>query len=185
MSNGKGLSTVLAEWAQVASALVGVAALLAAVFVGQRTVEQGELQRQEAMTQQTLQFFASFNSADMLQTRELLDNEDWCVRYGYRPPDPGYQSQVTAAHIVSFVDFFDAVDKSCPPASGPNTACDREFAEGLFRPYAADLYDNLSKDILERREQRGDSNFGAGMASLANDQAPLEQVVARYAQECR
>lgn len=189
MAERESLSTQMAAWAQVVSALVGFIAAVAAVIVGLRTLDQGEKQRHEAQTQQTLQFFASFNAADMLETRELLDNEDWCARYNYVPA-PNYVSEVKGAHIVSIVDFFDAVNNSCPPENetaddeNADTVCDRAFAESLFSPYAKDLYDNLSRDILERRQQRGSNNFGSGMAVLAGEaNMPLEDVVARYAQD--
>jgi hypothetical protein len=179
MPERESASVVVAAWAQVASAVVGLLAAGAAVAVGMLTLQQGEKQRQEARTQQALQFFATFNSREMLETRELLENEDWCGRYRYRPPLlPDYQSPVTASHIVSLVDFFDLVHNSC----GPDKLCDRNFAEQLFSPYAARLYENLSKEISDRRSQRG-ARFGEGMAILAGETAPLEEVVARHRSE--
>jgi hypothetical protein len=189
MADRGGVSTIMAEWAQVVSALVGAVAAVAAVVVGLQTIKQGEQQNEEARTQQTLEFFATFNTPNMLRARELLDNEDWCSRYGYFT-NPDYQSAaigtdvLSSQHIVSVVDFFDAIHNSCPPneAEEDGGLCDRRLAERLFSAYAADLYDNLSKAIFERRRQRGDT-FGEGMASLAGEQAPLEEVVARFAQE--
>jgi hypothetical protein len=179
MAERESTSMVMAAWGQVISAMVGIVAAVVAAWIGWMTIQQSEEQGREARTQRALEFFATFNSPAMLQTRELLENEDWCARYRYRPPLlPDYQSPVTASHIVSFVDFFDLVDTSC----GPGKVCDRDFAVQLFSPYAVRMYDNLSKEIHDRRQQRGE-RFGQGMANLSNNSAPLPEVVERYARE--
>lgn len=198
MAERESLSSLAAAWAQVVSALVGVVAAGAAFLVGAQSLEQGDKQEEEARKQQTLQFFATFNSANMLQTREALDNEDWCVRYGYHRETPA-DDAVSGSQIVSIVDFFDAVHNSCPPSdqsqrrrgflermtSTDDTEqglCDRTFAEQLFSPYAADLFDDVAEDILEKRERRGES-YGEGMRQLAHISESAEEVAANYARE--
>jgi hypothetical protein len=180
MAERESLSNVAAAWSQVVSAMVGAVAAVVAGVVGIQSIEQGKQQNEEAKTQQTLQFFATFNAQTMLTTRELLGNEDWCARYGYVQSE-SYEPAVTLAHIVSVVDFFDAVHNSCTKQS----LCNQTFADELFSPYAVDFYDDLSKTILDRRTERGDS-FGEGIAALAHETAPIEDVVARYARDsCR
>jgi hypothetical protein len=179
MAERESLTNVVAAWAQVVSALVGAVAAIAAGVIGVQTIELGRQQNEEAKTQQTLQFFATFNAQTMLTTRELLGNEDWCARYGYVASET-YQPEVPRAHIVSVVDFFDAVHNSC----NDQGLCNATFADELFSPYAVDFYDELSKVILEQRAERGDQ-FGEGIAALAHNPAPIEDVVATYAaQSC-
>lgn len=198
MAERESLSSLAAAWAQVVSALVGVVAAGAAFFVGAQSIEQGDKQEEEARKQQTLQFFATFNSSNMLQTREALDNEDWCARYGYARPLPDAQA-VGGSQIVSIVDFFDAIHNSCPPSDqtprrrgflerltstddADQGLCDRTFAEQLFTPYAADLFDNVAGDIMETRKHRGE-NYGEGMRQLAHISESTEEVAARYAHD--
>jgi hypothetical protein len=179
MAERESTSMVMAAWGQVISAGVGIVAAVVAAWVGWMSIQQNEEQGREARTQRALEFFATFNSPSMLTTRELLENEDWCARYHYRPPLlPDYQSPATSSHIVSIIDFFDLVDNSC----GPGKVCDREFAEQLFSPYAARLYDNLSKEIHDQRDRRGE-RFGQGMANLAHSDAQLAEVMETYARD--
>lgn len=204
MAERESLSSLAAAWAQVVSALVGVVAAGAAFFVGAQSIEQGDKQEEEARKQQTLQFFATFNSANMLQTREALDNEDWCARYGYARPLPE-AAAIGRSQIVSMVDFFDAIHNTCPPSDqaqrqrrgflerlvsadeSEQGLCDRTFAEQLFSPYAADLYDDVAGEIMEIRKNRGENhrgeNLGEGMRQLANISESTEEVAARYAHD--
>jgi hypothetical protein len=169
------LSTILAAWAQVVSALVGAVAAIVAGAVGIQSNQQAQKQAEEAKTIQTLQFFATFNAPNMLELRSKLGNEDWCARYGYLT-SATYQSQVTPDQIVSVVDFFDALNNSCEQG-----LCNRDFTHALFGPYAKDFYDDVARTILDNRAGRGD-DFGRGMAVLAQETAPLNEIVNHYAQ---
>lgn len=178
MSDRTSRSTVLAEWSQVVSAMVGAVAAIVAGVVGWLTLQQGQLQDEQGKTQQTLQFFATFNAPSMLTTREALGNEDWCARYGYMIK-PDYEPEVSTAQLVSVIDFFDAVHNSCTKQD----LCNAQFADELFSPYAVDYYDQLSRTIVDRRGERGD-NFGIGIAMLSHQEnTPVEQIAERYREQ--
>lgn len=176
MAERDSLSTVLAAWSQVVAALVGAVAAIVAGAVGIQSNQQAQKQEEQSKTIQTLQFFATFNAPNMLELRSKLGNEDWCARYGYLT-SPTYQSQVTPEQIVSVVDFFDALNNTCEQG-----LCNRDFTHALFSPYAKDFYDDVSKTILDNRAGRGE-DFGEGMAQLAQETAPLNDIVNRYAHE--
>lgn len=171
-------SSVLAAWAQVISALVGVFAAAAAAVVGYVSLEQGKWQSEQARTTRTLEFFATFTSKDSMETREALSNENWCARYRYS--NEAYESSLSQAQVVWLIDFFDAVDRSCPPTSDErqsswlsafsrpsSDSCDRHFAEALFKPYAEQFSNELSPFILEGREGGRGEDFGQGIVSFA------------------
>lgn len=200
---GRG-SLDVAAWAQVASAVVGVVAAVVAAVIGFQSLKQGERQSEQARTTRTLEFFATFNSQDMVNIRDRLNNEDWCARYDYIR-DPDYQIKVSDPAIVSIIDFFDAVHRSCPAEGGqlePPAAqsqpvserseaarriasaggtCDREFAEELLSPYARDLYPVLSQTVVNVRSRRG-PRFGEGLVAFAdpNHETSIDQVVQSY-----
>lgn len=188
MAERESFSTVAAAWGQVASALVGVVAAVAATVVGLRSNAQGELQNKQAQTQQALEFFATFNGPDMLEVRRSLSNEAWCTRYGYISPEQyqeeygkPYEPQVKLEQVLQAVDFFDTLH-SCKEEG----LCNRVFVDQLFGSYAKQFYDDLSKSISDIRANSTErsANFGEGMAALAEDQSDLAEVVARYQQSC-
>ncbi len=188
MAERESFSTVAAAWAQVASAMVGVVAAVAATVVGIQSNAQGERQNDQAKTQQALEFFATFNGPDMLEVRRNLSNEDWCTRYGYisaaqyeEEHGKAYQTMVSQEQVLVAVDFFDTLN-SCKEGG----LCNGDFVNQLFGPYAKEFYDDLGKAISDIRAGaagRG-ATFGEGMAALAEDSAPLNEVVANYQQSC-
>jgi hypothetical protein len=83
--------------------------------------------------------------------------------------------------VLVAVDFFDTLN-SCKDGG----LCNGGFVDQLFGPYAKEFYDDLSKaisDIRNGSQGRG-VTFGQGMAALAADPAPLNEVVAHYQQSC-
>jgi hypothetical protein len=188
MAERESFSSVAAAWAQVATALVGVVAAVAATVVGIQSNAQGERQNDQAKTQQALEFFATFNAPDMLDVRRNLSNEDWCARYGYitaaqyeEEHGKRYETMVSQEQVLVAVDFFDTLN-SCKNGG----LCNGDFVDQLFGPYAREFYDDLGKAISDIRSGsagRG-ATFGQGMAALADDSAPLTEVVALYQQSC-
>jgi len=183
----------LADWAQVISAGVGIVAAVVAGVIGWLSIQQGDRQSEQARTTRTLEFFATYNSQSNLETRRLLDNEDWCSRYEYLNEE-GYQAKVSDTQIISLIDFFDAVHRSCPPegeddalAAAHRGTCDRQFAEELLVPYAEDIYPELSRFILNGRANGRGDRFGQGIASLAksHDGETIEQVADAVERHCR
>jgi hypothetical protein len=178
-----GFSTIAAEWAQVISALVGAIAAAVAVMATYQSMEVGKRQNDDAKTLQTLQFFATFNSQDMLGIRHKISNEDWCVRYLYNnnPADrEAYSNYPPETHpspeeIYMVVDFFDALDNSCN-----QSLCNQNFTLTLFRPYAQDMYEKLAKFIIDARHGGRADTFGKGMADLAQNTAPIQDVAESY-----
>jgi hypothetical protein len=146
------------------------------------------LQRQEMEDRRRFaeDVVGTFDSPEMLSLRQRLDNEDWCARYGYVEVAGGaYQPLLSDYQIAVLVDYFDFVDDQCfQPGSRGRTQplCERDYVEQQMRAYAADLHGELSKYILDQRAQHGPT-YGHGIASLADDNEPLERVATRYAYE--
>ena len=174
MAETESLSTKLAAWGQVASALVGVVAAYAAWAVGKQSLDLAQRQTDYAKTVQTLQFFATLSGQDMLTIRRGLNNEDWCVRYGYRQKAT-YAPEVSDEQIFAVVDFFDAVDNSCN-----QNLCNPTFTETLFGPYAQAFYPQISQFIVDAHRHGRGASFGLGMAHLAHVRNPVDQVAAEY-----
>jgi hypothetical protein len=88
---------------------------------------------------------------------------------------------VTQEQVLLAVDFFDTLN-SCKQGG----LCNGDFVDQLFGPYAREFYDDLGKSISDIRSgaEGRSANFGQGMAELADDPAPLAEVVARYQQSC-
>lgn len=169
----------LVDWAQVVSAAVGAVAAFAAAYFGGQSISQAAKQQEDGKVVQTLTFFATFNGPSMLGIREKLSNgsEDWCGRYEHTL---GYTQSVTRAEAASFIDFFDSVH-----LCSEREACDENFAQQLFGPYAHDHYDELAQTIVDNRVERGEG-FGTGLQLLSGFAETPEEMAGGYAEKkCR
>lgn len=179
--------TIAAAVGQISSALVGAWAAFVAAQALEQTSAQGVRQEEQAATVQTLTFFATFNGESMLDIRNNIAAQDWCVRDGVVDPYEGYRLRVTSEQATSFVDFFDAVHACSVGEDGEQREgmCNMALARQLFGPYAREYYDELAHTIVSKRGDRGDQ-FGRGMAALAGIEESAEQVRDRYhSSQCR
>lgn len=176
----EGFWSIMASLGQIISAAVGVAAVVFSGFALIETQKQGDRQTEQGARVQTLAFFAQFNGDSMLEIRRKIDNENWCARWGWSPRPDDFEPGASREQLTWFIDFFDAVH-----ACGQAELCNSELNARLFQSYARESYDDLAEFIHRRRSEDRRTDFGSGMAALANEERELEEITADMSEACR
>jgi hypothetical protein len=152
---------------------------LVTVMVAALAYMQDVAKRNDDTVVQTFAFAEVFNGRDMLEIREKIDGEEWCVRYGYLEaaapaevaPSDTTRTPPTRGDISAYVGFFDTVFVCVQ-----ENVCSPYLAHQLFAPEAKRNYGNLAPMITGMREQESEIGlhypFGQGLEWFATTASP-------------